>query len=162
MTLVVLAAICHVFSALVLGYKSFNVSIFMYQFLRRMRYLYEFILNSYFQLLAASFFDIQSEGVSKVSCTNSYVDLEICMSILRTDSMGCWQHHFRHMNTQCCQKYLILNPRWKQKFVWPYFKQLVCVTGSIIYGIRVAISLESMSYQFLRWFGNLYDYPSNS
>jgi hypothetical protein len=66
----------------------------MYQFLRRMRYLYEYILNSYLQSLAASFFDIRSQGVSKVSCTNSNVDLEICMSILQTDSMCRWQHHF--------------------------------------------------------------------
>ncbi len=31
----------------------------MYQFLCRMRYLYEYILNGYFQSLAASFFDIE-------------------------------------------------------------------------------------------------------
>ncbi len=57
----------------------------IYQFLHRLRYLFEYILNSYFQLLAASFFDIRSQGVSKVSCTNSYVDLEICMTIPQTD-----------------------------------------------------------------------------
>jgi hypothetical protein len=82
----------------------------MYQFLRTFRNLYEYILNSYFQLLAASFFDIQTQGVSKVSCTDSYIDLEICMSILQTASMCCWQHHFWHTNTRCCQKYLVLVP----------------------------------------------------
>ncbi len=89
----------------------------MYQFPRRLRYLNEHILNSYFSLLAASFFDIQSWGVSKVSFTNSYVDLEICMTIPQTDSMCCWQHHFWHMNTRCCQWYLILISTYNHKFV---------------------------------------------
>ncbi len=53
----------------------------VYQFLCTMIYLYEYILNSYFQSLAASFFDIRGQGVSKVSRANSYVDLEICMTI---------------------------------------------------------------------------------
>jgi hypothetical protein len=53
----------------------------VFQFLPIMIYLYEFILNSYFQLLAASIFDIRGQGVSKVSRPNSYVDLEICMTI---------------------------------------------------------------------------------
>jgi hypothetical protein len=53
----------------------------VFQFLRTMIYLYEYILNSYFQLLAASFFDVRGQGVSKVSRANSYVDLEICMTI---------------------------------------------------------------------------------
>jgi hypothetical protein len=52
----------------------------VFQFLRTMIYLYEYILNSYFQSLAASFFDIRGLGVSKVSQSNSYVDLEICMT----------------------------------------------------------------------------------
>ncbi len=93
------------------------VQCIMYQFLRRLRYSYEYILNSYFQLLAASFFDIRTQEVSNVSCTNSYVDLEICMSILQTASMCCWQHDFRHMNIQCCQKYLILAPTQQHEFV---------------------------------------------
>ncbi len=89
----------------------------MYQSPRRLRYLYEYILNSYFQSLAASFFDIRSRGVSKVLCTNSYVNLEICMTIPQTDSMCHWQHHFWHMNTQCCQWCLILVPTYNHKFV---------------------------------------------
>ncbi len=107
----------------------------MYQFLCRLRYLYEYILNSYFQSLAASFFDIRSQGVSKVSCTNSYVDQGICMTIPQTDSMFFWQHHFWHMNIVCCHWYHIPIPMQNHKFVCPYFKQLVCVAGSIIFGI---------------------------
>ncbi len=45
----------------------------MYQFLRWLINLYEYILNGYLQSLAASFFDIQTQGVSKESYTNSYV-----------------------------------------------------------------------------------------
>ncbi len=89
----------------------------MYQFPRRLRYLYEYILNSYFQSLAESFFDVRSQGVLKESCTDSYVDLEICMTIAQTDSMCRWQHHFWHMNTRCCRWYLILVPTYNHKFV---------------------------------------------
>ncbi len=89
----------------------------MFQFLCRLRYLYEYILNSYFQSLAASFFDIRSQGVSKVSCTNSCVDLEICMTVPQTDSMCCWQHHFWHMNIVCCHWYHIPIPTQNHKFV---------------------------------------------
>ncbi len=35
---------------------------------------------------------------SKVSNTNSYVTLLICMTILQTASLCCWQHHFWHTN----------------------------------------------------------------
>ena len=109
----------------------------MYQFLRRLRYLYEYILNSYFQSVAASFFDIRSQGVSKVSCTNSYVDLEIWMSILQTDSMCCWQHHFWHMNMGCCKKYCILIPTYKQKFVWAYFKQIDMIFPVLVFAYEL-------------------------
>ncbi len=88
-----------------------------------MIYLYEYILNSYFQLLAASFFDILGQGVSKVSRPNSYVDLEICMTI---------------------------------------FKQLICVAGSIIFGIWTSYAAIGIVYQFLRRITNVYDYILNS
>jgi hypothetical protein len=88
-----------------------------------MIYLYEYILNSYFQSLAASFFDIWGQGVSKISQANSYVDMEI---------------------------------------EWLYFKQLVCVAGSIIFGIWTLYAAISITYQFLRRITNLYDYILNS
>jgi hypothetical protein len=81
-----------------LAVKQLIVQCIMYQFLRRLRNLGEYILNSYLQSLAASFFDIRIQGVSKVSCTNSYVLFQICMTILQTASL-CWQHHFWHTDT---------------------------------------------------------------
>ncbi len=36
-------------------------------------------------MLAASFFDVRGQGVSKVSRSNSYVDLEICMTIFQIE-----------------------------------------------------------------------------
>ncbi len=96
-----------------------------------------YILTSYFQSLAASFFDIRTQGVSKVSCTNSYVELEICMSIFQTDSMCRWQHHFWHTNMGCCQKYCILIPMYNHKFVWPYFKQIDLIFPALVFAYKL-------------------------
>ncbi len=66
----------------------------MYQFPRRLRYLYEYIHTKL--------------GSSKVLCTNSYVDLEICMTLS--------------------------------------LKQIVCVAGSIIFGIWTPDAVNGILY----------------
>ncbi len=43
---------------------------------------------------------------------------------------------FLHMNCNLPQKYVIPIPTLNWKFVWLSFKQLVCVAGSIIFGIQ--------------------------
>ncbi len=43
-------------------------------------------------------FAYKLQSPSKVCHTNSYVTLEICMTILQTASLCRWQHHFRHTN----------------------------------------------------------------
>jgi hypothetical protein len=43
----------------------------VFQFLRILIYLYEYILNSYFQLLAASFFDIR--GYAAIGITYQFL-----------------------------------------------------------------------------------------
>ncbi len=123
---VTLAAICLDISSASFGIRiNYNVSMYhvpvpMYNDI----FVWTYILNSYFQLLAASFFDIRGQGISKVSWPNSYIDLEICMAI--------------------------------------YFKKLVCVAGSIIFGIWTSYAAIGITYQFLHRITNLYDYILNS
>ncbi len=47
-------------------------------------------------IFPALVFAYELQSPSKVCNTNSYVDLEICMTILQTASLCCWQHHFWH------------------------------------------------------------------
>ncbi len=73
-TKLLLAAIGLVFPVLVLGYKSFNCSMYHVP----VPTLIEIFCMNIFSTAIYSrwqhhFFDIQTQGVSKVSCTNSYV-----------------------------------------------------------------------------------------
>ncbi len=61
-----------------------------------------------------------------------------------------------------CSMYHVPVPMLIEKFVWIYFKQLFTVAGSIIFRHTNSRSLQSILYQFLRTFLNLYDYPSNN
>ncbi len=72
----------------------------------------------------------------KVCHTNSYVKLKICMTILQTASLCRWQHQFLAYEHGYLQKYQIPIPTYTWKFVWVSFKQLLCVAGSINFGIR--------------------------
>ncbi len=61
----------------------------------------------------------------------------MCMTILQTASLCCWQHHFWHTNTGSFQKYLILIPTQKQKFVWPYFKQIDSIFPALVFTYKL-------------------------
>jgi hypothetical protein len=51
--------------------------------------------------------------------------------------MCCWHHHFWHMNMGCCKKYCILIPTYKQKFVWPYFKQIDLIFPALVFAYKL-------------------------
>jgi hypothetical protein len=61
-----------------------------------------------------------------------------------------------------CSMYHVPVPTLIENFVWIYFKQLFTVAGSIIFWHTNSRRLQSILYQFLHTFLNLYDYPSNS
>ncbi len=92
-------------------------------------------------IFPALVFAYELQSPLKVCYTNSYVDLEICMTILQTASMCRWQHHFWHMNMGCCQKYHILIPTYNYKFVWPYLKQIDLIFPALVF----AYELQSRS-----------------
>ncbi len=56
-----------------------------------------------------------------------------------------------------CSMYHVPVPPLIEKFVWIYFKQLFTVAGSIIFWHTNSRSLQSIFYQFLCTFLNLYD-----
>ncbi len=49
-------------------------------------------------MFPALVFAYELQSPSKVCNTNSYINLEICMTILQTASLSHWQHHFWHTN----------------------------------------------------------------
>jgi hypothetical protein len=61
-----------------------------------------------------------------------------------------------------CSMYQVPVPTLIEKFVWIYFEQLLLVADSIIFWHTNSRSLQSILYQFLHTFLNLYDYPANS
>ncbi len=77
------------------------------------------------------------QSPTKVYNTNSYINLQICITILQTASLCRWQHHFWHMNMVSFQKYLILSPTYKQKFVWPYFKQIDLIFPALVFAYEL-------------------------
>ncbi len=91
-------------------------------------------INLIFPVLVLAY-ELQSP--TKVYNTNSYLNLEICMTILQTASLSHWQHHFWHTNKVSFQKYLILIPAYEQKFVWPYFKQIDLIYPALVFAYEL-------------------------
>ncbi len=84
-------------------------------------------------IFPALVFAYELQSPSKVCDTNSYVTLKICMTILQTASLCCWQHHFLAYEHGYLWKYLIRIPIHKHKFVWPYFKQIDLIFPALVF-----------------------------
>ncbi len=112
-------------------------------------------------IFPALVFAYELQSPLKVCYTNSYVNLEICMTILQTASMCRWQHHFWHTNMACCKKYPILIPAYNHKFVWPYYKQIDLIFPALVFAYELqSPSKVCNTNSYID--GNLYEYPSNS
>jgi hypothetical protein len=73
--------------------KKYRILIPMYK--QKFVWPYFKLVDSIFPVLVFAY-EVQSP--SKVCNTNSYINLEICMTILQTASLCRWQHHFWHTN----------------------------------------------------------------
>ncbi len=94
------------------------------------------------------------QSPSKVCNTNSYVTLEICMTILQTASLCCWHHHFLAYEHGYLWKYLIRIPMYKHKFVWPYFKQIDLIFPVLVFAYELHCPSKvwnTNSYVFLKF-----------
>ena len=82
-------------------------------------------------------FGYELQSPSKVCNTNSYINLEICMTILQAASLCCWQHHFLAYEHGYLWKYLIPIPRNNHKFVWPYFTQIDLIFPVLVFAYKL-------------------------
>ncbi len=82
-------------------------------------------------------FVYELQSFSKVCNTNSYINLKICMTILQTTSLCCWQHHFLAYKHGYLWKYLWPIPTYNHKFVWPYFKQIHLIFPALVFAYEL-------------------------
>jgi hypothetical protein len=88
-------------------------------------------------IFPALVFAYELQSPSKVCKTNSYVNLEICMTILQTASLCCWQHLFLAYEHGYLWMYLIPIPTYNHKFVWPYFKQIHLIFPALVFAYEL-------------------------